>query len=69
MGKQLMALHGNITAENSIRYVSSIVQSGSLLVVYYDFPNDLVYIANARASDEGGPKDAYDRYFKILVKN
>lgn len=61
MGRQLNSLHGNITAENSIRYVSSIVQSGSLLVVYYDHLNDLVYIANARASDETGAEHAFDR--------
>jgi hypothetical protein len=61
MAQQLSLLHGNITAENSIRYVSSIVQSGKLLVVYYDHSNDLVYIANARASDESGPEDAFDR--------
>lgn len=62
MAQQLQLLHGNITAENSIRYVSSIVQSGSLLVVYYDHPNDYVYIANARASFEQGPQHAYERY-------
>ena len=61
MGRQLNSLHGNITAENSIRYVSSIVQSGSLLVVYYDHLNDLVYISNARASDETGAEHDYDR--------
>lgn len=69
MGRQLNSLHGNITAENSIRYVSSIVQSGSLLVVYYDHLNDLVYISNARASDETGAEHAYDRLisYPILI--
>jgi hypothetical protein len=63
MAQQLNSLHGNLTAENAITYVTSIIQSGSLLVVYYDYPNDLVYIANARASDETGPDDAYDRLY------
>lgn len=66
MAQQLQSLHGNITAENSIRYVSSIVQSGSLLVVYYDHPNDLVYISNARASYEQGPEHAYERLLKLI---
>lgn len=61
MSKQLNSLYGNITAENSIRYVTAIMQSGSLLVVYYDFPNDFVYVANARGQSETGPKSAFDR--------
>lgn len=66
MSKQLNSLYGNITAENSIRYVTSIIQSGSLLAIYYDFPNDHVYIANARAANETGPSSAFDRLFFII---
>lgn len=63
LATQLMSIYGNITAENSIRYVTAIEQSGSLMTVYYDFYYDYVYIANARADNESGPLDAYDRLF------
>lgn len=66
LGSQLSSLYGNITAENSIRYVTPIVQSGSLLTIYYDFPNDYVFIANARSENETGPSNAFDRYEKIF---
>lgn len=61
MAQQLNQYYGNVTAENSIKYVTSIVQSGSLLTIYYDFSNDLVYIANAKGDGESGPEHAFDR--------
>ena len=61
MAKQLNVLHGNLTAENAIRNLTSIVQTGSLITAYYEFEYDTVYIANARGHNETGPDDAYDR--------
>ena len=63
MARQLNVLHGNLTAENAIRNVTSIVQTGSLITAYYEFAYDTVYIANARGTNETGPDDAYDRPF------
>lgn len=62
MAAQINSLYGDLTAENCIRNVTAIVQSGSLLTIYYDFPNDFVYIANARSDNESGPANAFDRF-------
>lgn len=70
LAQQLTSLYGNLTAENSIRNVTSIVQTGSLLVTYYDFNQDTIYTSNARGSKERGPDNAYDRPFvKINARN
>ena len=61
LGKQLTALHGNITANNTIREVVPIVQTGDLHIAVYDLPNEILYTANAKADDETGPPMAYDR--------
>ena len=61
LAKQLMALHGNLTAESTIREVVSIVQTGDLHIAIYDLPNEVLYVANAKADYETGPPMAYDR--------
>lgn len=61
LANQLNLLYGNITAQNAIKEVTSIVQTGSLLVTYYDFSNDVLYTANARGENEKGPSSAFDR--------
>ena len=61
LAKRLMAYHGNITAENTIHYITPIVQTGSLQVAIYDLPNKLLYIANARGDSESGSFNAYER--------
>ena len=67
MARQLNALHGNLTVENAIRNVTSIVQTGSLITTYYEFEFDTIYLANARGVNETGPDDAYDRYLHIQI--
>ena len=61
MAKQLNAYHGNITAANTIHYIVPIVQTGDLHIAVYDLPNQVLYVANARADSETGPDMAYDR--------
>ena len=39
LARQLTAYHGNITAENTIHNIVSIVQTGDLHVAVYDLPN------------------------------
>ncbi|KAL3855217.1 hypothetical protein ACJMK2_014437 [Sinanodonta woodiana] len=66
LARQLNKHYGNLTAEITIRDIVSIVQSGSLHIAVYDFDNNLVYVANARATYESGPLNAYDRQFVRL---
>ena len=61
LAKQLTTLHGNLTAENTIRDVVPIVQTGDLHIAVYDLPKEILYVANAKADDETGPPMAYDR--------
>lgn len=64
LGKQLTKHHGNITVENTIRDVVSIVQTGNLQVAVYDLTKNLAYLSNAKASYESGPQYAYERFMK-----
>ena len=66
LAKQLTSLYGNITVENGIKYVTSIVQTGSLITTYYDFTRNVIYTANARGANETGPDNAFDRTFVKL---
>lgn len=66
LAQQLKKHYGNLTAEVVIRDIVSIEQSGSLHIAVYDLTQNLVYIANAKASYESGPLDAYDRSFVRL---
>ena len=61
LARQLMKYHGNITAQNTIRDVVSIVQTGDLHIAVYDFYEMKLYVANARGDSESGPTHAYDR--------
>ena len=61
LARQLITLHGNLTAEATIRAVVPIVQTGDLHIAVYDFPRNVMYVANARADYETGPDFAYDR--------
>ncbi|KAJ8316334.1 hypothetical protein KUTeg_006348, partial [Tegillarca granosa] len=60
LAKQLNYHYGNITAENVIRDVVPIVQSGNLQVAIYDLTQNIAYLSNARGSNETGPKYAYE---------
>lgn len=64
LGKQLTKHHGNITVENTIRDVVSIVQTGNLQVAVYDLTKNVAYLSNAKASYESGPQYAYERLMK-----
>ena len=62
LARQLTAYHGNITAENTIHNVVSIVQTGDLHIAVYDLPNKILFVFNTRADSESQPLHAYDRY-------
>lgn len=63
LSRQLQALHGQITPAATILNVTSIVQTGDLLVAVYDLSHNMAYISNAAAEGESGPAYAYDRAF------
>jgi len=66
LSRQLQMLHGNITIENTIKYVTAIVQTGDLHIVLSDLTNSKMYVAFAAATNETGPLYAYDRQFLEL---
>ncbi|XP_077988483.1 protein dcd1A-like [Glandiceps talaboti] len=66
LARQLQKYHGNITPENTIRDIVSIIQSGDEHIAIYDLKNNLMYVANARKDGASGPKCAYDRQFTRL---
>jgi len=61
--QQLNKYYGSISPAISIEYITSIVQTGDLLVALYDFGQQQLFVANARADNETGPDNAYDRAF------
>ena len=66
---QLMKQYGQITPESSIQNISSIAKTGDLHVAVYDLTDIVLYVANARGSNETGPLEAYRRQFvKIDLK-
>jgi len=60
---QLNKYYGNITAENAIRYVNAIVQTGNLHLYITDLVTQQLYTAHARRDGAQGPFYAYDRSF------
>eukprot|EP00051_Salpingoeca_urceolata_P026450 m.477358 g.477358 ORF g.477358 m.477358 type:complete len:444 (+) comp20814_c0_seq1:1427-2758(+) len=61
--EQLQKHHGNITAENTIRDITAITQTGDLHIAVYDLTNMILHTANALKDGGKGPKLAYQRPF------
>jgi hypothetical protein len=62
--EMLQKYHGNITAENTIRYILPGLNSGNLQAVIYDLSNEWVYIAYGHVDEQTKKKtDAYNRPF------
>jgi len=66
--QQLNVLWGNITAENGILNITSIIQSGDNFCSYYDLTpsHPTMWVAFASAAGTEGPANAYDRTFAKL---
>eukprot|EP00948_MAST-09A_sp_MAST-9A-sp1_P004194 g4194.t1 len=64
--RQLSSLHGKLSPSNTIRDVVPIVQTGDLHIAVYDLTDSVMYVANARGTNETGPQMAYDRAFTKL---
>jgi len=59
----LQAQYGKITPQNTIQNIISMSNTGDLHAAIYDLTNMMMYVSNARASNETGPDNAYDRPF------
>nr|KAG5714794.1 hypothetical protein BaRGS_000282 [Batillaria attramentaria] len=66
LARQLQTYHGKLTPELVAHEVVPIVQTGNMQVAVYDLTGNRALLANARASYESGPKNAYDRQFVQL---
>lgn len=53
--------HGNITAENTIRYILPGLNSGNLQAVVYDLSHDWVYFAYGYEDENKKKTNAYLR--------
>jgi isopenicillin-N N-acyltransferase-like protein len=69
MGELLTMFYGNITAYNTITYISPIEQTGSMYSVVYDFANMFMYVSNASPYINGASLNAYERPYIRLDMN
>eukprot|EP00753_Platysulcus_tardus_P002872 PLAT11979.1.p2 GENE.PLAT11979.1~~PLAT11979.1.p2 ORF type:complete len:455 (+),score=216.96 PLAT11979.1:31-1365(+) len=63
--EQMQKETGNIDAATAIR-IASLVGTGNLHSAIYDVTNLQLWVSNARAANETGPVDAFDRQFVHL---
>ena len=61
--------YGQITPELSIKNITSIVKTGNLHIGVYDLTDNIMYVANARGTNEHGPLEAYNRQFVKIDLN
>jgi hypothetical protein len=67
--QQIMYQYGQVTPESTIRNITSVTKTGELHAAIYDLTDTIMYVANARATNETGPLNAYERQFvKIDLK-
>jgi len=66
LAKQLTTYYGNITAENALRFVNPIVETGNLHVYITDMVTQQMYTAHARRDGASGPVFAYQRSYVQL---
>ena len=60
---KLVEHYGKINAEITINDILTSVGTGNLQAVVYDLTDMKIWVANARADDESGPLEAYNRQF------
>ena len=66
LSEQLLKLHGNISAANTISDIVSYVGTGDLHIAIYDHSANLMYVATARPEGGAGDLEAYKRQFTEL---
>jgi hypothetical protein len=67
--QQIMYQYGQITPESTIKNITSVAKTGDLHVAVYDLTDNIMYVANARATNETGPFEAYKRQFVKMDLN
>ncbi|CAF2512882.1 unnamed protein product [Rotaria sp. Silwood2] len=67
--KQIIYQYGQITPESSIRNITSVAKTGDLHIGLYDLTDNIMYVANARGTNETGPLEAYQRQFVKIDLN
>ncbi|CAF0846202.1 unnamed protein product [Adineta steineri] len=67
--KQILSQYGHITPESSIQNITSIAKTGDLHVALYDLTDMIMYVSNARGTNETGPLEAYQRQFVKIDLN
>jgi isopenicillin-N N-acyltransferase-like protein len=63
MYRQLSALHGRLTPENTASNVTAVVGTGDLHIGIFDLTDDVLFVANARGANQTGGRRAYQRQF------
>jgi isopenicillin-N N-acyltransferase like protein len=66
---QLDHYYGKITPEVTIQNITSFIESGDVQVALFDLTDNVMYVANARGTNEHGPLEAYQRQFFKLDLN
>lgn len=66
LAERINFYYGNITAENTIYGITSIVQTGDVHIGIYDLTDNIMYVSFAAAVNQTGPPMAYDRQFTQL---
>lgn len=68
LAHQLQSLYGNITPENTISNITSIVQTGDVHLAVYDLTEQLMYVSFMASTNSSVPEPqmAYDRQFTRL---
>jgi len=63
LSQQIKKYYGKLTPETSIRYTTSVEQSGDNHLAFYDLTNLIMYVSFAAQHNVGGKVAAYDRQF------
>lgn len=68
LGTQLRKWHGNITTENTVRDIVSIVQTGNLHAAVYDLTTQEMSVSFCKKAGDNStaPMYAYERQFSKL---
>eukprot|EP01104_Vermistella_antarctica_P001315 TRINITY_DN1136_c1_g1_i1.p1 TRINITY_DN1136_c1_g1~~TRINITY_DN1136_c1_g1_i1.p1 ORF type:complete len:445 (+),score=107.23 TRINITY_DN1136_c1_g1_i1:158-1492(+) len=69
LAHQLQKFHGNITALNTIKYITAQVTTGDLQCSVYDLSNQFLYVSYAAGTNATGPAMGYQRQFVKVDMN
>ncbi|UJR29433.1 hypothetical protein I4U23_010645 [Adineta vaga] len=67
--KQIFYQYGKVTPQSTIQNITSVAKTGDLHVALYDLTDTIMYVSNARGTNETGPLEAYQRQFVKIDLN